>query len=130
MYRAYISRASSGDTDNGPVIDAILALRQEQARLAGFNNAALYFMANKVLRPSSSAPSYFHSVCAVIDYGDHLLPSTFAHIRMSCLDSCTIFCFVLCMKSEKLECLGTMERGFTFHVYYVPCIWKTNCMRV
>ncbi len=47
-YRAYISRASSGDTDNGPVIDAIMSLRQEQAHLAGYTNAAAFLMANKV----------------------------------------------------------------------------------
>jgi Zn-dependent oligopeptidase len=48
VYRAYISKASSGDIDNGPVIEQIMALRQEQARLAGYSNAAEFLMANKV----------------------------------------------------------------------------------
>lgn len=45
MYTAYATRASeqgpqSGQFDNGPLISEILALRQEQARLLGFENYA------------------------------------------------------------------------------------------
>ena len=36
LYRAYISRASSGDQDNGPLILQILKLKKEQATLLGF----------------------------------------------------------------------------------------------
>ena len=53
-YRAYVARASSGATDNSPVIEQMMALRQEQAHLADFDNAAKYFMANKVcIRPQT-----------------------------------------------------------------------------
>lgn len=48
VYRAYVSRASSGPVDNVPIIETILALRQEQAHLTGYSNAAEYLMANKV----------------------------------------------------------------------------------
>jgi oligopeptidase A len=40
LYRAYITRASSGELDNGPLIERILALREEQARLLGFDHYA------------------------------------------------------------------------------------------
>lgn len=40
VYRAYISRASSGDLDNTVIIDQILKLRLEKAKLLGYNNYA------------------------------------------------------------------------------------------
>ena len=40
LYRAFISRASSGDFDNHPLLEQILTLRQEQAILLGFKNYA------------------------------------------------------------------------------------------
>lgn len=40
VYRAYISRASSGGLDNTPIIEQILKLRLEKARLLGYNNYA------------------------------------------------------------------------------------------
>ena len=36
LYRAYITRAGSGDTDNTPLISQILKLKKEQATLLGF----------------------------------------------------------------------------------------------
>jgi len=48
FYRAYMNRASSGATDNTPVIDKLLALRQEAARLLGFTDYAERAMATKV----------------------------------------------------------------------------------
>jgi len=48
MYRAYISRASSGDIDNTPIIDKVLALRQEKSQLLGFKNYAELSMASKM----------------------------------------------------------------------------------
>lgn len=49
VYRAYIARASVGGVDNSPIIETIMALRQEQAQLAGYANSAEFFMANKVI---------------------------------------------------------------------------------
>lgn len=48
MYRAYITRASSGDADNTPLIERTLALRREQAQLLGFPNYAEVSLARKV----------------------------------------------------------------------------------
>lgn len=38
VYRSYISRASTGDLDNTAIIDQILKLRLEKAKLLGYNN--------------------------------------------------------------------------------------------
>lgn len=40
VYRAYVTRASSGELDNTPVIEQILKLRLENAKLLGYNNYA------------------------------------------------------------------------------------------
>lgn len=40
VYRAFVSRASSGDLDNTPIIDRILKLRLEKAKLLGYKNYA------------------------------------------------------------------------------------------
>lgn len=40
VYRAYITRASSGSVDNTPNIEEILKLRLEKAKLLGYNNYA------------------------------------------------------------------------------------------
>ena len=48
VYRAYISRASAGDLDNGPLISQILKLRREKAQLLGFNNYAELSLAQKM----------------------------------------------------------------------------------
>ncbi|PNW73795.1 hypothetical protein CHLRE_13g572900v5 [Chlamydomonas reinhardtii] len=48
VYRAYITRASSGDADNGPLIEKILTLRGEKARLLGFSSFADLSMASKM----------------------------------------------------------------------------------
>jgi oligopeptidase A len=48
VYRAYITRASSGDLDNTPIIEQILKLRLENAKLLGYNNYAEVSMATKM----------------------------------------------------------------------------------
>ncbi|KAF3795877.1 Organellar oligopeptidase A [Nymphaea thermarum] len=48
VYRAYVSRASDGDLDNTSIIDQILKLRQEKARLLGYKNHAEVSMAMKM----------------------------------------------------------------------------------
>lgn len=54
IYRAFITRASSGDLDNAPLIEKILALRQQQAELLGFENYAELSLARK-MAPSVAA---------------------------------------------------------------------------
>jgi len=48
MYRAFNTRASSGELDNSPVIDEMLALRLELAQLLGFENYGVYSIATKM----------------------------------------------------------------------------------
>lgn len=40
LYEAYMNRASSGESDNGPVLERILELRQELAGILGYSNYA------------------------------------------------------------------------------------------
>ncbi|KAJ7953486.1 Oligopeptidase A [Quillaja saponaria] len=48
VYRAYVSRASTGDLDNTGIIDQILKLRLEKAKLLNYNNYAEVSMATKM----------------------------------------------------------------------------------
>lgn len=54
LYRAFVTRASSGDLDNGPLIEKTLALRQRQSALLGFENYAELSLARK-MAPSVAA---------------------------------------------------------------------------
>ncbi|XP_073044818.1 probable cytosolic oligopeptidase A [Primulina eburnea] len=48
VYKAYVARASSGDMDNTSIIDQILKLRLEKAKLLGYNNYAEVSMETKM----------------------------------------------------------------------------------
>lgn len=48
MYKANITRASSGKSDNTPIINRVLELRSEKAKLLGFKNYAEVSMASKM----------------------------------------------------------------------------------
>lgn len=48
LYKAFISRASSGQLDNTPLIERILELRQEKAQLLGFESYAELSLASKM----------------------------------------------------------------------------------
>jgi oligopeptidase A len=48
LYRAYITRAASGELDNNPIIERTLTLRQELAQLLGYNNYAEVSLASKM----------------------------------------------------------------------------------
>ncbi|MGE0711714.1 MAG: M3 family metallopeptidase [Planctomycetota bacterium] len=50
LYRAYVTRASAGERDNGPLIDKTLALRVELAALLGFQSYAELSLATKMAR--------------------------------------------------------------------------------
>ena len=54
LYRAFITRASSGELDNTPLIEQILTLRNQQAALLGFENYAELSLARK-MAPSVAA---------------------------------------------------------------------------
>ncbi|MBD2491043.1 M3 family metallopeptidase [Aulosira sp. FACHB-615] len=48
LYKAYITRAASGELDNNPLIVRILELRQELANLLGYKNFAELSLASKM----------------------------------------------------------------------------------
>ncbi len=48
LYKAYITRASSGEFDNQPLIERILELRRELAQILGFENYAQLSLASKM----------------------------------------------------------------------------------
>ncbi|MBD2294938.1 M3 family metallopeptidase [Anabaena sphaerica FACHB-251] len=50
LYKAYITRASSGELNNNPLIESILQLRQELAELLGFENFAELSLASKMAK--------------------------------------------------------------------------------
>jgi oligopeptidase A len=54
VYRAFITRAASGELDNGPIIERILTLRQEMAKLLGYDSYADLSIARK-MAPSVAA---------------------------------------------------------------------------
>ena len=54
LYRAYVTRASTGELDNTPEIGEILRLRREEARLLGFTSYAELSLASK-MAPSVGA---------------------------------------------------------------------------
>lgn len=59
VYRAYITRASGGATDNAPLIEKILALKREQARLLGFDNYAALSLSRKMAGDSAAVQQMF-----------------------------------------------------------------------
>lgn len=54
LYRALITRASSGELNNEPLIEEILDLRKQQSKILGFNNYAELSLARK-MAPSVAA---------------------------------------------------------------------------
>jgi oligopeptidase A len=48
LYRAFMTRASSGEHDNTPLIERILRLRQEEAHLLGYDTYAALSLASKM----------------------------------------------------------------------------------
>ncbi len=60
LYRAMIARASVAPHDNLPVLERILAIRQEQARLLGYADFAAMSLASK-MAPSVAAIEALHA---------------------------------------------------------------------
>ena len=48
LYKAYISKASQGDFNNIPVIEEILTLKKEYAKILGYNNYAELSLSTKM----------------------------------------------------------------------------------
>jgi len=64
MYRAFATRASSGELDNGPVMDEILALRREAASLLGFANYGEYSLAPKMAASPDEVKAFLRELAA------------------------------------------------------------------
>ncbi|MDB6096388.1 MAG: oligopeptidase [Francisellaceae bacterium] len=48
FYKAYVTKASSQEANNGPILEQIINLRQKSSKLLGFNNYAEYSLATKM----------------------------------------------------------------------------------
>ncbi len=67
MYQAYVTRASNqgplaGQWDNTPVMEEILRLRHEKARLLGFANYAEFSLAKKMARSTPEVLAFLHDL--------------------------------------------------------------------
>ena len=59
VYRAWITRASSGNFDNSPLITRILQLRREQAQLLGFDSFADLSLTRKMAGDTAAVQQMF-----------------------------------------------------------------------
>jgi len=64
MYRAFVTRASTGELDNGPVMDELLALRAEAAHLLGFASYAEYSLATKMADSVEEVTGFLRELAA------------------------------------------------------------------
>ena len=62
IYRAYLTRASSGENDNHPLIDEILLLRAELAQLLGYSHFAAYSLSTKMASDVDAVLSLLNQV--------------------------------------------------------------------
>jgi len=68
LYTAYVTRASAGELDNAPLIDELLALRQESAELLGYTNYAEVSLLRKM------APSVEHVRAFLLELAEKSRP--------------------------------------------------------
>jgi oligopeptidase A len=62
LYRAYNSRASSGECDNLPLIASILRLRAEQAALLGYANFADFVLEDRMAKTGHAARAFIEDL--------------------------------------------------------------------
>lgn len=58
-YRAYVTRASSGERNNAPLIDEILSLRKEKCNLLGYDHFAAFSLSQKMADSVESVQKMF-----------------------------------------------------------------------
>ena len=58
LYRAYVTRASEGEKDNGPLIRRTLVLRREMARMLGFPSYAELSVATKMAESAAQVRQF------------------------------------------------------------------------
>ena len=64
LYKAFITRASSGELDNNPLIERTLELRQELANLLGFKTFAELSLASKMAPNVEAAEALFGRIAS------------------------------------------------------------------
>ena len=62
LYRAYVSRASEGETDNRPLLEQILELRLELAQLLGYKDFADYRLEVNMVKSGAAAVNFEHEL--------------------------------------------------------------------
>eukprot|EP00913_Durusdinium_trenchii_P023284 g21862.t1 len=62
VYRAYLTRASSGETDNSEILHEILRLRKERAELLGYRSHAEVSLAEKMAPDVAAVESMFETL--------------------------------------------------------------------
>ncbi|MEI7702533.1 MAG: M3 family metallopeptidase, partial [Planctomycetia bacterium] len=64
VYRAYMTRAGSGSTDNSPLITRILSLKREQAKLLGYESYADLSLSRKMAGDVAAVQQMFDRLLA------------------------------------------------------------------
>ncbi|TLS68757.1 M3 family metallopeptidase [Mariprofundus erugo] len=64
MYRAYVTRATTGELDNTGVIDEILKLRKEAASLLGFEHYAASSLVSKMAESADEVSAFLRELAA------------------------------------------------------------------
>jgi len=62
IYRAYVTRASSGATDNAPHLLRIMELRRERAELLGFSSFADLVLDDRMAKKGETARSFLNTI--------------------------------------------------------------------
>ncbi len=62
IWRAYNTRATSGERNNEPVIERILELRREQAQLLGYSEFAALVLEDRMAKDTDTALSFVHDL--------------------------------------------------------------------
>ncbi|MDZ4815552.1 MAG: M3 family metallopeptidase [Verrucomicrobiota bacterium] len=65
VFRAFVGRASEGESNNNPLIERILALRQEKARLLGYNSFAELSLSRKMALSVSNVENLLEELRAI-----------------------------------------------------------------
>src|SRR5262249_28530485 len=67
MYRANVTRSTSGAWDNGPVIRRVLALRREKARLLGFRDFADLATDDRMAKTGANARGFVSKLAGALE---------------------------------------------------------------
>jgi oligopeptidase A len=71
VYRAYVSRAADGDTNNCPLIAEILRLRREKCTLLGYDNFAALSLSRKMAHDVAAVQKMFNNLLGASLKGGH-----------------------------------------------------------